>query len=812
VAYEGLVAPLVAGRAGQAAHENRLLSSSAELFDARGVTFEDRHVRKEAGATNFDAAGVGTAQTFTGTLSASRQHISAITSSLGSGTILLVDTVVGDADTSPLTFLTGTAAVGNAMLVSVAQKTGSASTITVTDSNGHTYTQLAKKIGGTDVPLTVATFGAILTSGLPAGGTITVTSTATGSLAAVASEFSGVVTVSDRSATAVGPTLGGTAITTGPLPPSQATPVLLIESLATNGSTADTLTPTSGFTNTSKRSNSALTMTIFQAYRIDTVVTVIIAAIDWYSGLRIPSGGVFKAATTSGSTTVTGSAGTLWTTGTEAQRIFSGDTIVLYNATDMESRVVSSVASDTSLTTTETWTTTFTATDYVVVRGSRFITATTGGNIFKERNSDLDAVTLASNLSRVARPGKFIVCGKEDGNRNRKLIYVNGYNAPQGLVDDGSTMSPISTPNVDWDATATNAAARPWNGVVHRNRVVVVCPKGKDPHRLYYSDPTNHGDFNGAGATSQRVRSETGDEIWGLTSFQGVLWVWKYPVGIFYIDDGDTDTSLWIERTKSQSVGCAPSPFSVLTMDDDVIFMSATGAFHILSAVDTLGGVRASDLSWHLGLNKWLRDNLNLARLNQVLSVWYPHKKVALFAVPSVGSTSNDLVLRWDFSGVEQGEPAKFSYSERDTPDMLALKKAADGIFKPVAGEGVFVKLLDQEARNKEGAAYTGRYQTPHLDLSHLDVALAYRRKLFEHLELLMEPVAAGTLTVDVYVDNVLKETLTFDATQRRQRKKLNSGDGFTISLRVTNEVVDEDFKVLAHLVYFKPGNEDQNR
>jgi hypothetical protein len=374
-------------------------------------------------------------------------------------------------------------------------------------------------------------------------------------------------------------------------------------------------------------------------------------------------------------------------------------------------------------------------------------------------------------------------------------------------------MAAISTPNADWDTTATNAGARPWNGVVHRERVVLVCPRGKDPHRLYFSSPTNHGDFNTTGqATQRRVRSDIGDQIWGLASFQGVLWVWKSPVGVFYIDDSDLDATNWVERTKSQAIGCAPSPYAVCPMDDDVIFMSATGAFHVLSAVDTLGGVKASDLSWHLGLNKWLRENLNLNRLGQTLSVWYPHKKVALFSVPGVGSTVNNLMLKWDFSGVEHGEPVKFSYSFQSVPDALALRRDTDDIWKPVVGEGPYVKLLDRAARNKEGVGYTSRYQTPHIDFSHLDERLAWKRKLYEHLELVMEPVGAGTLTVEVFVDGVLKQTLTYDATKRRQRKLLRVGDGHTISLRVTCNTVNEDFKVLAHLVYFKPGNEDQSR
>jgi hypothetical protein len=203
---------------------------------------------------------------------------------------------------------------------------------------------------------------------------------------------------------------------------------------------------------------------------------------------------------------------------------------------------------------------------------------------------------------------------------------------------------------------------------------------------------------------------------------------------------------------------------------------------------------------------------MNLARLNQTLSVWYPNKKVALFSVPGAGSTSNNLMLKWDFSGVEYGEPVKFSYSYQNVADALAIARDTDGVWKPVIGETNTIKMLDRDARNKDGQGYTASYQTPHIDFSTADPSLVWKRKLFEALELVMEPVSQGTVTVQVYVDGTLRQALTFDATKKRDRKLLRVGDGYTISFKVSNSTVNDDFKILSHLVYFKVGNEDLNR
>jgi len=816
--YDGLIAILPLGRAGQVAWENRLLQSPFELLDAKGVTFEDRHVRKEAGISNFDPNGVAVAAGYSGGSTSTACIGAFVLASFpgnGAGTPAQVGTAAANAGANVGGLSTSVPAagwsVGDTVMVcfNLTDFGASPGTTLVTDSKGNTYTKIADV---TTIFCHTALYASKLTTALIASDTIDLDFAGAPDCTVAIAGFSNLTEAVENTATRTRAV--DTAITVGPLASSTTVPLLLVASLGALQTGTATFTPGGGWTEAIETSSASGDFPTDCAlhFRVDTSSPIIIAIHDWYSGLRIASGGTFKATTTQGSSTVTGTGGTLWTSGTEAQRIFPGDQLIVYDGSNIERRTVLAVASDTSLTTTEPWVTSFTAQDYVVVRGSRLLTATTGGNIFKERSGDLDAVTLKAGLSKTARPGKFIVAGKEDGNLIRKVLYINGSDRPQLLSDDGATTTNFTTENPDWDSTATNAGARPANGVVHRDRVVLIVPRGKDPHRLYLSSPTNHTDFGTTNGTTRRVRSDIGDELWGLASFQGVLWCWKYPVGIFYIDDSDLDPLNWIERTKSQAVGCAPSPYAVCPMDDDVIFMSATGAFHLLSAVDTLGGVRASDISWRLGLNKWLRDNLNLGRLGQTLSVWYPDKKVALFSVPAVGSTVNNLMLKWDFSGVGDEEPPKFGYSFRDTPDALALKRDTDGIWKPVIGEGVFVKLLERTARNKEGLAYTGAVQTPHLNFAHLEPSLEFRRKLYEHLELVLAPVSAGTLTVEVYVDGVLRETLTYDATRQRQRRLLRVGDGHTISVKVTNSVLDEDFKVLAALVYFQPGNNDQSR
>lgn len=703
------------------AHPNRLWSQPNELYDANGVTFEDRLVRKEAGASLYNAVGLSSSPQDSATIASSQAWAGAVGVWRGTSTPTFVKHIATGTNTGAVVTITvpgGGVAVGNTIVIAGMASSATSTTISsVTDSKGNTYTVH----GGGSRPgdnLYALLASSISIIALVGGDTIVVTFSDPGFLGhiAIASEYT-LVTTFDQ--IAVGNASSATiTINIG----SALAPYVIVASHAKPNS-GGSITPagTPVFTEINE------TTTTFihgqSQYRIDATSPTIVALYDWWPD-----------------------------------------------------------------TTTQ-----------------RLITAALDGAIYKDDNAgNLSATTLVSGLSTTARPGRLVSGGKEAAANNRKLFYFNGTNSVRVLSGNGGSMTVITTPPADWASTN-----QPVNGIIHRFRLVGF-GNVNDPHRIYISDPDNHELFTGVTTSTVRANSQVGDRLFCAAHYQGLLYLWKYPRGIFYLDD-TTDT-LEI-RDKSAAVGCAASQYAVLEMDDDVMFLAADGNFHMLSAVATLGGVRASDLTYRLGLSKWLRDNLNLTRLNQVESVWFPQKKLALWGLPGVGSMTNNLTLKFDFGDVEDGGNVKFSYSQRDAVEAFTQRRSAsDAIERPIFGAGGFVYLMEQAARDKDGVAYTGTFQTPHLDFSHLDPKLRYTRKLYEQLELIMEPVLAGTITAQVYVDTVLRQTISFNATLRRQKRLLRVGDGHTISVKVTNSVLDEDFQVDAILVYCKLGNEDASR
>lgn len=569
------------------------------------------------------------------------------------------------------------------------------------------------------------------------------------------------------------------------------------------------------------------------AVKLDAVGIVpaanIIALFDFNP--ETTAAGTGTVSTTAGLQTVVG-VGTLFLT-----EVNVGDRVRIPTAGAETIRVIA-VTSNTVLTVDSQWKNTNAGVTFTIFREQRLASATDGGDLYLEINADLDWAHPVTGLTKSLTPGRFVQGGKESSALPRKLFYFSGRDPVQVIRGDTFTGAAIALPPSDW-----TGANQPVNGVLHDGRLIA-WGNENDPHRIYVSNadntgtlqpPFGHEDFRTV-PISMRLDSGIGNKVWCGVEFNGLLFLWKHPFGLFYLCDNAPEPDNWCIRTKSTAIGCAPSPYAVLPVDDDVLFMAADGSFHLLNAVAELGGARSSDLSYAIGLADWLRENVNLSRLDLVQSTWFRHKKCAYFSVPGTGSLVNNLILKWDFGDTPQAygggdsgtggaglplrnttkNPVKFSYTRRDAAGALAQWRYVDHVERTITGEGAFVYLQEQTARSKNGTGFVGAFQTPHLDQSSSSDASQGganrgKRKRFESLEFLMNPVV-GTLLVQVYVDQVLTQTLTIDCNQRRVRPHLNCGDGYTLSLRCSNSTLNESFDILSILVWMAPGNEDHSR
>lgn len=425
----------------------------------------------------------------------------------------------------------------------------------------------------------------------------------------------------------------------------------------------------------------------------------------------------------------------------------------------------------------------------------RVVLAAADGKIYKEVGGDLDSVTLVSGLSTTAR-GMFVPAGAEATGANRKLFYFNGVNPVQVLSADGATMAALATPPVDWASTN-----QPVGGVLHQHRVWGF---GNDnmPHGVYGSGNEAHEDFQCAAAVFLQCYPGVGEKLMVGVSHDKRLYVFKYPVGIYWLDDSDVRVSAWRFEPITDQLGVVRSPQAALGVLRDVMFMSEDCGFHLLSGVPQ-GGARWSDLAEILRIKDWLRANVNLAQLSRVTSRWYEDRSLAVWCLPKAGSTVNDLRLMFDFSRVQSERRIYCSYSFRDTSEALFLRKATDGVHRPCFGDNAGkVWLLDQATRSKGASGYLGKVKFAETDLRFLNPGLATKKKQFYFLELHSTPQGAGTYTVKSYVDGVLKATQSFNANKKRERRRLLT-TGYRLQVSLENSVAATDFSLGAYSVGF---------
>jgi hypothetical protein len=827
--YKGEIYTLQFARAGMVAHQNRWLSTAAELAIAENCSFEEDLLRKDVAAANYDSADNIKTETPSGTISSSQNWAEAAIWLPASLTTAIVGIPLKKVatTTSPWTItITSTAAAGQCCVLAVSQLTFSTDTptcTTVTDSKGNPWVRQVTVPGAfVSVEMWVSILATTLTGGVD---TITLTFTHAGSAARAMNinAFSGVLTATSD-VTASGGSGPSTSFQLTPAAYEGFTyPALAVAALGMSGVDAVTVTWTGPWNvSPSVSADPAIAVQANLSSRVIPFAHSIMAQYDWKADEPTAPAGF--ATTAAGSTTVTGS-GTAFLTA-----FVAGDEIVVGG----ETQVVATITSNTILDTLGRWTTVNAAVAMQRRSGPRVVTASLVGVLYKDAPTSggggntgvLDAVKLKSGLTVSRRRGRFVAAGKEVAANLRKLFYFNGVDVVQVLSGDAATTHDLGTPPADWAATA-DAGKQPVNGIVHQGRLIGF-GNLNDPHRIYLSTPDNHEVFTGVNAFQFSVSSNIGERLWCAAEFQGVLFFWKYPLGIFYMDDTDTNFLNWSYHTRTDALGCAPSPHAVLPIDDDVLFCSADGHFHLLSAVSNLGGQASSDLTLRLGLHRWTQDNVNTAALDQIVSAWNATTKVAYIGLRSKAAPNtapdNDLLLKWDFGLVDRGGPVRFSYSTAWHPNALSVKRRdftgtpsiligelTTSMFAIPTQYGFRTNLLSQ---GPQGFAHRAR--TPQLDFSDQDPSNRLRRKHYDALELVLKDASVlvgNPLTVRVYIDQVLKQTSTFASATRRPMLPLRVGDGYECEVELQSATASvTDIAQVGALVYWRPGGQDKSR
>lgn len=450
----------------------------------------------------------------------------------------------------------------------------------------------------------------------------------------------------------------------------------------------------------------------------------------------------------------------------------------------------------------------------------RLIAACADGTIYRDIGDRTfsGGTAINSGLSGLTNRCQFVEGGKEGLSNAKKLFLFSENNQVQVLSGDGTAFADITSPAADW--TAPNF---PTCGIVHRNRLWAFLKQ-----RAYASDATDHEDFTGGGILTMNVGAGEGGDIVGAYVFKGRMFVFKEGNFTYYLDDTDTTSSNWVFRKLDTGIGLA-SPHSIVQMINDLIFMNTTGSLSSGIASQNFGDMESADVLANAQIEDYVRSVTSVSGLQYSHALYYEAKKQAYFTYWSTYNGSNDKFLVVDMNTPNP----RFTFCTKDNPECLASRKDNNGVLRPIYGDpSGFVYWMDREDRDVGGSAYTGTFQTPHIDFRHLDPRLANKEKHFDWLSIEFVPEGAWDISVDVYIDGKFRETLTFSMKNRSDgmdsftldtdllgredaqtspSKQLH-GTGRRISLKFYNAGLRQSFKIASFTVGFRVAGENATR
>lgn len=452
----------------------------------------------------------------------------------------------------------------------------------------------------------------------------------------------------------------------------------------------------------------------------------------------------------------------------------------------------------------------------------RLIAITSDGKIW--RMDDIVSQQQISNVTdstqsilNVTNQVMLVQGGAEEATFNRKLFIFTGNNPVQVLSGDAITTYNISMPPVDW-----SGLNQPTAGLIHNGRLWTWGNRNS-PHTLYASNPDDHEDFlTNNVATIWPVYPGEQQAILACYVFKGRLFIFKYPFGIYYLDDTDPDTNNWIIRKYMDNFGAA-SAHSGITVLNDMLIANSFGTITSANAVQYYGGFDLADVLVNTRTAKYVRENISPLGNISRHAIYYEYKKQAFFSYRSTSSPYNDQMLYIDYGAPET---PKVSWWNHLQANCLFLRRDINNVPRPCFGANDgYIYLMDQKNSDVAGVSYRMDVMTPSLDCSQSQGPVVSEiNKIFDFLELTIECSGKWDLFADIFLDGKFSETLhftqsllkgtnefrlnvdrTYDGAPFQVRKKMH-GYGKRISIRLYNEGLDQNITILKAQVYYRPG------
>lgn len=463
------------------------------------------------------------------------------------------------------------------------------------------------------------------------------------------------------------------------------------------------------------------------------------------------------------------------------------------------------------------------------------------GQIYKLNNYFTQTKVTPSSISDPASLNTdgyncMVAGGNEVPGNPKKLFIFDGHNTPQVVTADGVTRRNMTKPAADW--TGTN---QPIAGMVYRGRMLAWgCPN--NPHFLYMSNVSDHEDFTTSLAINIfNVYPGEGDLIVCAQAFRGTLFLFKYPIGLYYLVDMDPSAANWYIAKHSDDFG-ACSPQSCAITNDNMIVANNYGSLTSMTAALVYGDLLNKDVFYQLYNYRFAQQEVRPDIIKSRSLIYYAAKRQLMSSFQSNIGNKPDRISVLDFR--DQSTSPKSSWTNKDQPNCLFTIRDNTKVARPFYGASDGnIYQMDSEDRwvgsasdTTKQSAYLFEAQTPHMDFGQGNIyspgtgnaTLAAMNKLYDFLEIEYEPTGDWDVQIDVFVDGRLIGTYSCNLSARStlgemplnaspidgragffRRFPLN-GTGRVISLRFYNNGLGQNVRLARAIFYYRLSENQQ--
>lgn len=389
--------------------------------------------------------------------------------------------------------------------------------------------------------------------------------------------------------------------------------------------------------------------------------------------------------------------------------------------------------------------------DFTLIDGTQHVVTTaTEGEIWKDNTTQLKSGLAASKFSTFAI-------------NNDKLYISNGADVPQTWDGSAGSTTDLSAVPTDW--TGSNF---PTQIVIHgsgnsERGWALGCPS--NVHTLYVTPDTAGGDLDFTQGTIVTFNIETGD---GFGLVGGVEFGDKFIVfgknQAYIINDSSTTVADWGYVTAQWKGGVAHSRLIVKT-PNDVVCMMDDGNIYSVTAVQQFGDYKSASITKPSWIDKWIRDNTDLSKIDQFHGVYDPELRLIRIFVVRSGQTTVDTCLVYNIDrGPEEGwviHDNQSNASGFDASSSAVVRRSPASDHSTYVYTGDYsgnVWELEEVTKNDNSAAYFAGFKTPRLTFNNPRVTKKYHRGW-----LVTEEKGDYNLFINTWVDGVALTQQTVD-------------------------------------------------